>query len=243
MYNEYGLETTHNQFGFMHRLSPLGQAFIDYSTQRVMDKPLLDIGSAFGVNSIPCLTNNAQVVACDIENSHLHELIKRTPEQYRSNLTTQLGRFPEQLEFENNAFSGAIISHVLSFLTEQELEVGFEKFSRWICPGGKLFILNYTPFHKTLANFIPDYHKQLKQRDIFAGFIDDKRRYSKHEIIHEDVPNELMLFDKNTISYLFNKFGFEVEQNEYIGGENIGVPAPFCMDGEEWVSAIGIKRS
>ncbi len=67
MYNEHGLEITHNQFGFMHRLSPLGQAFIDYSNQRMIDKPLLDIGSAFGVNTIPCLENNAHVVACDIQ--------------------------------------------------------------------------------------------------------------------------------------------------------------------------------
>ncbi len=174
--------------------------------------------------------------------THLEELKSRTPEQYQANLTTRVGRFPEQLEFADNAFSGAIISHVLSFLTEKELEIGFEKLSRWICPGGKLFILNYTPFHKTLANFIPDYQEQLKQRDIFAGFIDDKRKYSKHEIIHEDVPNELMLFDKATIGYLFEKFGFDVEANEYIGGEDIGVPGPFCLDGEEWISAIGIKR-
>ncbi|CAH0539218.1 class I SAM-dependent methyltransferase [Vibrio marisflavi] len=240
MFDKYGLEATHNSFGFMHTLSPMGKAFIEYSSQ-TLEKPLLDIGCAFGVTTLPCLENGAKVVACDIEQSHLDELKRRAPLQHHENLTLQLGRFPEEMDFAEGSFSGIFISHVLPFLSEQELKDGFQKISKWLAPGGKLFLLCYSPFHKTMSDFIPTYLERIKTTKTFAGLVDNKRDYESNEIVNDDLPDRLMLFDVPTVEHLFELAGLDTELCEHIGGVENGVPEIFCLDGREWVGAIGVK--
>ena len=46
-------------------------------------KPILDIGAAYGVNTIPALKNGATVIANDLEQSHLDILVVNTPKKYR----------------------------------------------------------------------------------------------------------------------------------------------------------------
>lgn len=242
MFDKYGLEPTHNSFGFMHTLSPIGKAFIEYASSS-LDKPLLDIGCAFGVTTLPCLEKGASVVAVDIEQSHLDELKRRAPEECHQNLTLKLGRFPEELDFEEGSFSAIFISHVLPFLSEQDLLKGFKKISKWLVPGGKLFMLCYTPFHKTMADFVPTYLERVETTKVFAGLVDNKRDYESNEIVYDDLPDRLMLFDLPTVQHLFDIAELETEFCEHIGGIENGVPELFCLDGREWVGAIGMKPS
>ncbi|WP_423063574.1 class I SAM-dependent methyltransferase [Candidiatus Paracoxiella cheracis] len=239
--NKLGLEATNNLYGYMHSMSPIGQAFVDYS-QNKPNKPMLDIGCAYGITTIPCLENGVSVIACDIDSYHLEELKKRAPKRSLSSLKIICKHFPNDLELGENSVSAVIISHVLSFLTKKELLDGFNKLSHWVCKGGKIFILNYTTYHKTLSSFIPDYEKKLKKRKLFAGEIEDKRKYSKHKLINTSVPNRLMLFDKETLTFLLESNDFQIEYMEYIGGTKIGVPQPFCLDGKEWVGCVGVKK-
>lgn len=240
MYGEFGLEATHNKFGFMHPLTPFGEQFVDFSSQN-QDAPLLDIGCAFGVTTLPCLLQGARVIAADIEQSHLDELYTRTPEECRAQLTLQQGRFPEELDFEPNSLSGVMISHVLSFLSEQQLVEGFQKLARWLKPGGKVFIVNYTPYHKPITGFIPDYQQALAQKKVFAGYVANKAQYCDSAVIRKGVPNEVMLMDLETVEWLLAQAGFTTEYCQFVGGEEAGVPEPFRFDGREWINAIGVK--
>lgn len=239
--DELDLEVTNNLYGYMHSMSPIGQAFVDYSKRRP-NKPMLDIGCAYGITTIPCLENGANIIACDIDESHLKELKKRAPRELLASLKLICNHFPNDLELAEKSISAVIISHVLSFLTKEELLEGFTKLNKWMCKGGKLFILNYTPYHKTLSAFIPDYEQNRKKNKLFTGEIADKRKYSRHALINTSVPNKLMLFDKETLFFLLESNGFRIEFLEYIGGSEIGVPKPFCLNGKEWVGCIGVKK-
>lgn len=240
MLEQYGLETTHNKFGYMHTLSSMGKAFVEFSATNPK-KPLLDIGCAFGVTTLPCLENGASVVAVDIEQSHLNELKRRAPKEHHKSLTLKLGRFPEELSFEEDSFSAIFISHVLPFLSENELKEGFMKLGKWLAPGGKLFLVCYTPFHVTMADFMPIYSKRLESKKVFAGLVENAGDVESNELVAADLPDRLMLFDTPTVQFLLDSAGLNTEMCEYIGGVENGVPEPLCLDGKEWVGAIGVK--
>lgn len=240
-FREFGLEVTHNSCGYMHQLSKISLDFIEFSKFKP-SRAMLDIGAAYGVATIPCLENGARVIANDIDEQHLLELEKRTEYKYSNLLTLKCGEFPDSLEFQDEELSAILISHVLSFLSISELIAGFAKLNRWLCKGGKLFVVNYTPYHKTIEKFIPVYHEILKGNPLFAGFIADKHIYSNKELISNAVPSKLMLLDYVTLDYLLRSNNFDIEYLDYMGGQQSGVPIPFCLDGREFIGCVAIKK-
>ncbi len=230
MYNEIGLESTKNTYGYMHQLSPIGQKFIEFSVDAHL--PVLDVGCAFGVTSIPCLLQGTNVIACDINQQHLDELEKRTPQSCHGLLTKKLARFPDEINFPNNSLSAILISHVLSFLKKDELILGFDRLYRWLCPGGRLFILNYTPFYNTITSFLPVYQERLKQNPTFAGEVEDVRKYSQHALVISNLPHRFLLLDKPTIKFLLDESKFTIDYLNYLGGHSSGVPQPLQLDPE-----------
>jgi SAM-dependent methyltransferase len=168
------LEPTKNGFGFMHNKSIITDKFVSFS--KTATKPVLDIGSAYGVASIFSLKEGASVIACDICQVHLDTLVSRTHPGYRNKLKTVLARFPNQTSFENESIHAVLLSHVLSFLDGDEIDEGMKEINNWLDAEGKLFILNYTPYHKTLSNFIPVYQKNVALGKKWPGYIKDKRQ-------------------------------------------------------------------
>jgi SAM-dependent methyltransferase len=238
--NGIELEPTKNLHGHMHQLSYIGQKFIDFAANASL--PVLDIGCAYGVSSIPCLRQGTKVVACDMNQEHLDELEERTPEACREFLTKHLARFPNETHFPENSFSAIILSHVLSFLEKDELILGFNDLHRWLCPGGRLFILNYTPFHRKLTDFIPVYEQRLKESPTFAGEIQDVRMYSPDKLPFENLPHRLLCLDKPTMRFLLDENKFTIDYLEYIGGKDAGVPEDIQLDGNEWIGCIVTKK-
>ena len=240
MYNEIGLESTKNTHGYMHQLSPIGQQFIEFSANTHL--PVLDVGCAFGVTTIPCLLQGTHVVACDISQEHLDELERRTPKPCRSLLTKKLARFPDEMNYPDNSLSAILVSHVLSFLEKDELILGFNRLYRWLCPGGRLFILNYTPFYKAVTSFLPVYQERLNQNPTFAGEMEDIRKYSQHALVINNLPQRVILLDKPTIKFLLDQSEFTVDYLDYLGGHISGVPQPLRLNGKEWIGCIATKK-
>ena len=236
-----GLEKTNNAHGYMHQLSPIGQAFVDFSTQKPF-QPMLDVGAAYGIASLPCLEHGAKVIATDIDKTHLQILRERAPSACRHLLSTVCAHFPLTLHLAQQSISAILIAHVLSFLTQQQLLQGFAKLHHWLVQGGKLFILNYTPYHKTLTQFIPVYEQRLQNKKLFSGYIQNRERYLDQSREPHDLPKQLMLLDKPTLEFLLKKNNFSIDYLEYIGGQSVGVPEPFCLDDREWVACIAIKK-
>jgi hypothetical protein len=99
--------------------------------------PVLDIGAAFGVSTLPALAAGAHVVANDLEPRHLEVLLERTPTDDRARLTLLRGCFPHDLEFEDGSLSAVHASNLLNYLTGSEIERGARLMHRWLVPGGK----------------------------------------------------------------------------------------------------------
>jgi ubiquinone/menaquinone biosynthesis C-methylase UbiE len=231
------LEITKNGFGFMHHKSIILDAFIAFA--QTCSKPVLDVGAAYGVAVIPCLQVGSKVIALDICQEHLDILETRVAAEYSNNLTCVLARFPDQIDFEEKSLSAVFISHVLTFIDPEEVLIGIRKVYEWLEEGGKLFILNYTPYHKTLASFIPVYEENVKAEVMWPAFVQDKKHFST--VVSEHVPNKLNLMDISTLKKIATKSGFHVELLKYIGGIEQGVPHRYCLDGREWVGLIARK--
>ena len=131
---------------------------------------------------------------------------------------------------------------MLSFLKKDELILGFDRLHRWLCPGGRLFILNYTPFHNKLSSFIPVYKERLKQNSTFAGEIQDVRKYSPDKLPLDNLPHRMLCLDKPTMHFLVDESKFTVDYLDYLGGPGSGVPKAIQLDGKEWVGCIVTKK-
>ena len=247
IFSEFGLEKTANGYGYMHSLSPIGEAFVEFASHELM-YPMIDIGAAFGVATLPCLKKGASIIANDIAFEHLEELKRRTPEEHQNRLSLFQGRFPSQTNFKPEGSSAILISHVLTFLSQDEIIEGFNLVHKWLVPGGKLFIVNYTPYHKSLSKFIPEYERRKKEKAIFAGYLENKQRfmddqdYNSEGFLSRNVPNELNLLDYETLFYLLNKNKFRIDYLDYLGGKAVGVPEVLCLNGKEWIGCIATKE-
>lgn len=103
--------------------------------------PLLDIGAAYGVNTLAAVQGGADVVALDCDETHL-EYIRRaaTAEAQPEDgaLSTVYGKLPE-LDLPQGLRASAILcSEVVHFLTGDEVEESFRRFSEALIPEGLL---------------------------------------------------------------------------------------------------------
>lgn len=239
-YDHNGLEKTINGFGYMHQPSEITNKFIKHAEE--LKGTLLDIGCAYGVATIPSLVQGANVYACDVDMRHLEILKKRTPKQYHAMLRLIHGRFPCQIDFTPDSFDAILISHVLSFLSPQEIEEGIRKIFDWLKIGGKIFIINYTPYHKSLRDFIPIYEKGKQDGDKWPGLIKNKDEYGDSVYLKNNLPDQLMLFDMDILKNLIQNYSFSINECYYLGSKTEFVPEPFRMDGREWVGLIATKN-
>lgn len=233
------IEPTKNGFGYMHNKSIIMDKFVAFS--KLSSQPVLDIGSAYGVASIKAVENGAKVIACDIDQVHLDMLIDRTPQIQRNNMKTLAARFPNETNFEDGSIGAVLLSHILTFLEGDEIDEGFKKINHWLNENGKVFILNYTPYHSTLTSFIPVYEKNKLSGMRWPGYLSDKRFFKASSKEKDFVPNKINLLDVDILERLAGENGFHIELLKYIGGVNEGVPERFCLDGREWVGMIATK--
>ena len=161
------LSKTLNRMGYATRnIHPYTQAFIE-SVQKIK-KPILDIGAAFGFQSLACLKLGLKVFANDMDKRHLRILQRNVPLEFRSQLKCIAGRFPNEVKFEDRSLGAILASQVLHFLAGGDIEVGVDCFFRWLQPGGKVFVIAGTPYLKAMINYIPLFEKNKEKRDQMA---------------------------------------------------------------------------
>src|SRR5688572_9836544 len=159
------------------------QFFIEFS--EISSKPVLDIGAAFGVASIPALKTGAAVYANDIEVSHLKILYEQTPLHLRKNLKVISGHFPDELEFAAGSFAAVHASNLLNFLSGEKITKGLGKIFRWLTPGGKLFLISGTPYARNIKQFIPVYEQRKKRGLKWPGEVTNIWQYCNDATLRE----------------------------------------------------------
>jgi SAM-dependent methyltransferase len=210
--------------------------FIEYAQQSRF--PVLDIGAAFGVATIPALLQGAAIIAVDIDAAQLEVLRLSVPDELQSSLTTIRARFPEELQFDPNTFGAVHASNLLNFLRGEEIVTGLKAIYRWLVPGGKLFAISGTPYARNVRGFIPVYQKRVHAGDLWPGEIEQLSDYSDDPTIAE-LPPFIHLLDDDVLGRAVLEAGFTIERLELYQRQHL--PDYLALDGRENVGVVAFK--
>ncbi|MCD9015965.1 chorismate lyase [Parachryseolinea silvisoli] len=230
--------STQNKRGFTYTLTSFGKAFVNAASKAT--HPVMDIGAAYGVATLPALLTGARVVAVDIEESHLQAIHNTVGDVLQPHLKTMRGRFPH-FDMENESLSAVYMSQVLPFLNGDEIEAGARKVYDWLIPGGEVFIVSFTPYIDHVKAFIPVYEERRREGVRWAGYIDDVAHYSHDPAIYSHLPNQIHHVDADDLTWAFQNAGFTIREVRYFGEEEGELPSGIRMDGRERVGLVAVK--
>jgi chorismate-pyruvate lyase len=231
-------KSTQNKKGFTYQLTSFGKAFINFASRSAY--PVMDIGAAYGVATLPALLHGAHVIAVDLDDTHLRVLQESVDPSLHSRLHTFRKRFPD-FDMRSESVGAVYMSQVLPFLTGSEIEEGARKIHDWLIPGGEVFIVNFTPYIGHVSSFIPLYEARKKQGKRWAGYIEDLSRFSDQPEIFEQLPNQIHHIDADDLRWAFEKAGFVIKEIRYFGEEEGPLPSGLRLDGRERVGMIACK--
>lgn len=233
----YDLEPTMNGYGSMHMLTKFSEIFVNRCGH--YEKPVMDIGCAYGVAVIPALKNDATVIAIDLDERHLNILVQRTPKNLLKKLICVKGKFPNKFEFLESSISCVHLSLVLSFLNGKEVTLGLKKIYKWLHPLGEIFIINHSPFIKMIENYLPMYEEKKERGDLWPGFIEDiTEKSSKNKYIN-NIPKSVHQFDIDTLIRELEYNNFSIEAAEYFTVPYL--PCEYKLNGKELLGIIAKK--
>lgn len=231
-----GFVKTLNKTGFMTtRLDPFSHKFVEFAGKA--PGPSLEIGSAYGIATLPILKNGYPVIANDLSLHHLRILKKRAPKKFRKNLTLLPGRFPDDIKLAKNSVGSILACRIVHFLDGPTIRRGLKKMYSWLKPGGKIFIVGETAYVGTLKNFIPKYEKKIKQGATWPGHVHDCHKLVPD--LKDIIPDFFHALDVSMLRRELRRAGFVVEKAARFGRPYF--PERIRLDGRESVGIIGRK--
>jgi chorismate-pyruvate lyase len=232
--------STINKKGFTYQLTSFGQAFINLAARSAF--PVMDIGAAYGVATLPALLHGARVIAVDLDEEHLKILRESVNPVLLNRLHTFQKRFPD-FDMRSESIGAVYMSQVLPFLTGKEIETGAKKIFDWLIPGGEVFVVSFTPYIKHVRSFIPVYEKAKQEGKRWGGYIHNVAAYSDQPEIFTQLPNQIHHIDADDLRWAFEQAGFVIKEIRYFGEEEGPLPAGIRLDGHERVGMIACKPS
>jgi SAM-dependent methyltransferase len=205
---EDGKIPTFNQTGFMTPdQNPYNLDFIDFAAN--CQHPVLDIGVAYGITSLPTLQRGAVVIANDIDERHLLLLREQAPKELRGRLFLNRKRFPNETEFKENSLGAILVCRIAHFLTGDEMEKAIIKMAKWIIPGGRIYVVTMSPYHHLLKNiFFPIYLKKANENVPWPGEINNIHEYAPH--LTTKIPRLLHVMDSHSLGRAFLRNGLNI---------------------------------
>ncbi|MDZ4676301.1 MAG: class I SAM-dependent methyltransferase [Oligoflexia bacterium] len=237
--DQFGFVKTFNNTGYMTTyLDEVSQAWVSSCAKSAGLN--IDIGAAYGVATLPALQlSNATIMAVDLDPGHLEVLTSRAKELgVEDRLITIDADFPNGLEkVEDNSVSNILICRVLHFFDGQRLQESINWCSRKLVKGGRIFLVNETPYLKNFQSFIPIYEERRKQGHEFPGFIEDVKKVAPERAPF--LPPQMHLLDADVLTRVCEKAGLKVERSVVIPRPNF--PVDIQLDGRESVGVIAAK--
>lgn len=230
-----GREATKNNMGYMHTLSAYSVEFIQFAS--CFSLPALDIGCAYGVATIPALELGVDMYAIDLDQRHLDILKSRVDTRLKDKLTLLHGSFPENFNFPENKFSAILMSRIFTFLTPEQIKNGLQKVYNWLAPGGKIFLVNHSPYIKKFENYLAEYESRKTKGDPYPGLITNLKNYPELYNTHQ-LPETINVMDKDIYEREFKKIGFTIEKLEYFHAPEIEPAKTIALDGRELIGGI-----
>lgn len=204
---EDGKIPTLNQTGFMTPdQNSYNLSFIDFAAN--CKHPVLDVGAAYGLTTLPALSRGAQVVANDIDGRHLLLLREQAEEKLRKHLFLNKKRFPNETEFPDNSLGAILLCRVAHFLNEEEMEQAIKKMAKWLISGGRIFVITMSPYHHLLNEFLPNYLQKVDKNIPWPGVINNMHEIAPH--LKTQIPNFLHVMDHDSLGKAFEKEGLKI---------------------------------
>jgi SAM-dependent methyltransferase len=233
-----GMVPTLNGTGFMFEVRDgYAEEFI-HLAGRIAD-PVLDLGCAYGVATLPALEAGGTVVASDMEPQHLDILREKASPELRARLTCVPGKLPE-INFPEASFGAILCSRVFHFLTGEEIDQSIAKIFRWLKPGGRFFLVADTPYG-IWRKSIPEFEDKKRQGVRWPGFIVGLHNYIPTPGVqkHIDKPPYMNLMDADLLRRICEEAGFQVRRASYI--DRADFRGLGRMDGRENVGCLALK--
>lgn len=229
---------TRNQTGWAsNELNEVSELFVAFC--REVQRPVLDIGAAFGIATLAALEAGATVIANDLESVHLAEIAGAAAPEHARRLVLIPARFPRQLFFAAGSLSAVHASNVFHFLTGPQLAIGFASIAHWLAPGGKLFVQASTPWQQPFRAFIPTFESRREAGEEWPGWMEKTTDYSSHRRLSQ-IPPSLHLLDEITLRKTAEQAGLTVEKAWTYRRRDL--PASLFLDGRECAGLVA-RRS
>ena len=233
-----GMVPTLNGTGFMFEVrDAFAEEFIRFAGQS--PHPVLDLGCAYGVATLPALEAGGTVVASDMEPQHLEILREKAPPALRARLTCVAGKLPE-IDFPEGNFAAILCSRVFHFLTGAEIDQSIAKVYRWLRPGGHFYLVADTPYG-IWRKAIPEFEERKRQGVRWPGFIVGLHNYIPTPGVqkHIDKPPYMNLMDTDLLRRICAEAGFEVRRVGYI--DRADFRGLGRLDGRENVGCLAVR--
>jgi SAM-dependent methyltransferase len=133
-------------------------------------KPVLDIGCAFGYTSKLLLDHGYKVIANDLDQLHLDNLVKSLDAQSeeKSRLQIKIGNIND-LNFEDGSLSAILGFNVMHFMSGEEIRNLFMKFFKWLSPNGILILSSASPYILKDYNYLKKYYNNYHNKVEWPG--------------------------------------------------------------------------
>ena len=234
-----GMIPTLNDTGFMTEvMDEYSQAFVDYAAG--CEGPVLDMGCAYGVATLPALAAGATVTACDMDQGHLDILESHAPEKDKPRLTCLTGVLPE-VDFPENTFDALLAARVLHFLNGPDINASVRKMASWLKPGGKAFLITdtvYTGFWKQHAS---KYEEAKAAGHPWPGEIQDAHLYLPEPARATTQIRYMNLLDPDVIRRVCEQAGLIVEAADYVHPGDHERDKAYGETDKERTGAIAVK--
>ena len=237
-WGDSGMRPTLNGTGFMFEvLDEFADDYIQYAAS--VDAPVLEVGCAYGVASLPALAAGATVSACDLDQGHLDILRESAPEDQRHRLECVQGALPG-VDFPANHFGAVLCSRVLHFLDGSAVDASVRKMYRWLQPGGRIYLVADTPYG-IWRKFIPVFEARRARGDRWPGLMIALENYLPQVPADRPIkgPPFMNLLDTELLSRTCEEAGFQVQRASFIDRSDFAGMGR--MDGRENAGVMAIK--
>lgn len=232
------MRPTLNDTGFMFEVrDEFADDFIHYAG--TIPDPVLEVGCAYGVATLPALASGARVVACDMEQGHLDILADSAPAEQRDRLECVQGQLPG-VDFEAERFGAILCSRVLHFLDGSAVDASVRNMYRWLKPGGRLYLVADTPYG-IWRKFIPVFEARRERGDRWPGVMIALENYLPNVPPDRPIkgPPFMNLLDTDLLMRTCVEAGFRIERASFIDRSDfVGLGS---MDGRENAGVLAIK--
>lgn len=232
-----GMVATLNGTGFMfERRDRFAEAFIAHAAE--VGRPVLEIGCAYGVSTIPALERGAVITASDLDPRHLEILRSKVRPDLLPNLTLKPGALPD-IDFPAKHYAAILCSRVLHFLTGEDVDASVRNMARWLAPGGRLYLVADCPYG-IWRRAIPQFETGKANGERYPGLIVGLHNFLANPPSKPiEQPPFMNLMDPDILSRACREAGLEVIDAAFIPRPDFGGKG--SMDGRENCGVIAVK--